>query len=79
MDLGRGSPCTLLVDTPPNGPLFRKGRPARVDLAPNGWFVFFGARLLLNKRAGMANLVIDQLANLTTKSVREAGFPSSAF
>ena len=79
MDLGRGSPCTLLVDTQPNGSLFRKGSPDRVDLEANGWLVFVGALLLLNKRAGMANLVIDPIANLTTQSVREVGCLPSAF
>jgi hypothetical protein len=79
IDLGGGSPCTLLVDTPPKGSLFRKGSPDRVDLEANGWLVFFGVLLLLNKRAGTANLVIDPLANVTTESVREVGFPPSAF
>jgi hypothetical protein len=41
--------------------------------------MFFGAILLLNKRAGTTKLVIDPLANVTTESVREAGFPPSAF
>ena len=67
------------MDTQPNGSLFRKGSPDRVDLEANGWLVFFGALLLLNKRAGTAKLVIDPLANVTTESVREAGFPRSAF
>ena len=79
MDLGRGSPCTLLVDTQPNGSLFRKGRPDCVDLEANWRLVFFGEPLLLNTRAGTANWVIDPLANLTTKSVREVRFLSSAF
>ena len=84
--LGCGSPCALLVDTPPNGSLFRKGCPYRVDLEANGWLVFFSELLFLNKRAGTANLVIDPLANLidplanlTTRSVRQVRFPPSAF
>ena len=56
-----------------------KGSPDRVDHEAKGWLVFFGAHLFLNKRAGTANLVIDPLANLTTQSVREVGFPPFAF
>lgn len=61
------------MDSEPNGSLFGKSSRELVDLEANGWFMFFDVRLLLNKRAGLANLVVDPLANLSTQSVREVG------